>query len=81
MLTTKAPRKINCVKHIERARLIQCVSLFFMGLNPTIGHFYAKLAPKVSFLAKILGAFYFLLKFMMTKGDDSFWRLHERHER
>jgi len=52
-----------------------------MGLNPAIGHFYAKLAPKVSFLAKILGAFYFLLKFMMTKGDDSFWRLHERHER
>lgn len=34
LLTTKAPQKVNCVKHIERARLMQCVRLFFMGSNP-----------------------------------------------
>ena len=38
-----------------------------MGSIPAIGHFYANIAPKISFLAEIQGAFYYLLKFVVTK--------------
>lgn len=64
---------------------------FFMGSNPAVTHFRAKIAPKVGFLADFSWCFFRFAKFCsderVTIGDErwrkvtiAFWCLHERYK-
>ena len=65
--------RIKSIKvcHIERTRLIQCVSLFFYGFDTRRPYIFKEFRLQGCFLIQLFRAYFFVgVKVVMTKGND-----------